>query len=295
MADVIRWNSAFFIAIPVSQCNIAFVTSDFSEVKDLWDGVPPELDELRKQAIYGTAERLTPQDCITRYVGHKAGLKDLLVVSSNITTNDGLSLTTNSSSSILSSSSLGGGVDWAISGSWMCSARAHPGEISKTFCTEQSLLPNAANWTLFGVRFRGLNDVDKAFWSKVDHCVTAGQPRDMDDKCALRMSSAILDMVCILNLVKCVCIFLTAHHYFKDERAAKKAKSPQSTSYLVTIGDAIASFLETADQSTLDMQLLGKRDFARNKWPDSRCARQPKERRWYQAATPRRWLITASL
>lgn len=189
-----------------------------------WDYSEPNLGRLRENAR--NAERLSKKVCIERYAGQKAGLMDLLVVSANISTHDGLSFSLNNHSSLLSNFTTGGGADWAIAGSWMCSARARPGELSRAFCTADSL--NAATWTLFGVHFRGLDDVDKLFWSQVDYCVTGGDVRPMDDKCALRLSSAILLIVCTLNFCKRACISYTAWLHRQHQKATNGGKYTHS-------------------------------------------------------------------
>ncbi|KAF2832068.1 hypothetical protein CC86DRAFT_462450 [Ophiobolus disseminans] len=96
-----------------------------------------------------------------------------------------------------------------------------------------------------------------------------------------------------LNLLKCVCITYT--HYLHRRSARESAtKGPP---YLVTIGDAIASFLQDEDKHTMGFNWATKRNFDKG-WPSKRPNRlisTPKSEFWFRAASKIRWGITMSL
>jgi hypothetical protein len=141
----------------------------------------------------------------------------------------------------------------------------------------------------------------------------------MEDKCAFRASLAILVIVTGLNLFKVMCIAYTARLHsqvgrtiessWQAERSGrsvvqlykrlfrKQRPSNDVAPYLVTIGDAIASFLQEEDHSTKHKGLESKKDFARG-WPEAPLSIQfarPTPSHWFWAASKTRWCVTLSL
>jgi hypothetical protein len=67
---------------------------------------------------------------------------------------------------------------------------------------------------------------------------------------------------------------------------------------LLTVGDAIASFLRFPDNFTADMCLASRRDFTSNSgdgWSTSPRQFEDKRRWKFSAATARRWVICNTL
>lgn len=195
--------------------------------------------------------------------------------------------TANASSSLLknftSISNLGS--DWSLNNDWMCTKWAPPGFLSSKACTKEFLLPQVDKWTL-------QVDWDRSIWPKVDSCIPLGEVHPMGDKCALRESSTILAIVTGLNLVKCICIAYTARLHNRFSRTKKS--QDHETLYLVTIGDAIASFLEHEDHRTKNMNLASKKEFE-NTWPDAQTSgkfENPIPTCWFWAASKSRWGVT---
>lgn len=269
-------------------------------------------------------EPINNAECIKRYAGRDGGLTDLIVVTSNLTMEDQQSFAVDNTSSLLSNfTTPGPPTDWYASNNWLCSAWKMPGERLRVWCTDQFLGPQSHNWTYHGDQ-SDFRTGSKEFWAKIDHCIPAGDAHDMDGSCALRVSTVILFTVCILNLFKCICICWVAHIHGQTSKATnpnhtssyrrafallspwarvisteapQQLQSPTSRGpdYLVTIGDAIASFLEVEDTNTIKMPVVGKDDFTGN-WPDdSTTAREPVSMQWNYAASKRRWLVTISL
>ncbi|KAF6232072.1 hypothetical protein HO173_009666 [Letharia columbiana] len=84
-------------------------------------------------------------------------------------------------------------------------------------------------------------------------------------------------VVIICNLIKTVCMSIIAW---------KQDPEP-----LVTLGDAIASFLDRPDVTTEGNCIVGKTRFENSRsWDLLLCRWDPKRLRWWRAASQRRWL-----
>ena len=151
-------------------------------------------------------------------------------------------------------------------------------------------MPRAETWTL------RKNEKETELWSKVAYCLPANGPKFMEASCALRLSPAIMIIVTGLNLFKCVCIAYTAYLHSRATRASE-SRSRKTPLYLVTIGDAMHSFLQSEDIHTRDLNCATKLDFT-GTWPTTRphtLLSKSKSAHWFQAASRARWCITMSL
>lgn len=115
-------------------------------------------------------------------------------------------------------------------------------------------------------------------------------------------------VVCICNLVKCLSfswvLFQTnktkkisqLFRYANQERIERSRRDlifKHST--LCTLGDAIASFLEIPDHTTIDLGIISWFEFKEvNKvWSGIKAVKwHPRRFRWYQAASNYRWAST---
>lgn len=124
---------------------------------------------------------------------------------------------------------------------------------------------------------------------EVEHCVTVPQK----ESCQLFFSLPICLVVLGCNLAKLVCAVLTARDQRED--------------VLLTIGDAIASFLDRPDSSTAGCCFLSKPLIAKGAqgWHESginldtdgrRLAlAPPRPHFWFQAVEKGRWILTIAL
>jgi hypothetical protein len=160
-------------------------------------------------------------------------------------------------------------------------------------------MPYNGTWTL---------DHNSGF--KVDYCLVLNNSRAMDDTCALRFSPAILVMVTVLNLFKCFCIACTLYFHWHDrytistqrssaadERHGGNLAQKQNLLHLVTLGDAIASFLDEEDECTKDMDLSTLETYKRG-WPSTRHSDlrgRPGYVYRFHAASKLRWFTTLSV
>ncbi|RMY46955.1 hypothetical protein D0865_08957 [Hortaea werneckii] len=164
---------------------------------------------------------------------------------------------------------------------WICLDAGHNIEVDNVrSCDIGPVQKNSSNWTI--------NQL------KIDYCLAeVAQPR-----CKLQFSLPMLATVILMNACKSICMFLTL---WKHRSAT-----------LVTIGDALSSFLEQPDELTKSRCLMGKVDLRRGpmhwrmlSWygptprpnikPDPVTFRAPLRRRWFAAASFKRWFLTMGL
>ena len=96
--------------------------------------------------------------------------------------------------------------------------------------------------------------------------------------CKLQFSLVIMIVVIICNLIKTICMGTIAW---------KQDPEP-----LVTLGDAISSFLDRPDVTTEGNCIIGRTRLENNKpWDSISSIWEPKRLRWFRAASLRRWLV----
>ena len=111
---------------------------------------------------------------------------------------------------------------------------------------------------------------------------------------------SVMVMVCGLNFVKVTCRVYTLILFRKGAKDSDQTslESPEGDHSLVTVGDAVASFLKRPDKHTKYLPLVTKHDFVKGRWPASgndgiatRYRRLSHVQLWYKAPTRRRWLL----
>ncbi|KAK0259970.1 hypothetical protein LTR01_004511 [Friedmanniomyces endolithicus] len=146
-----------------------------------------------------------------------------------------------------------------------------------TNCDISGARNNAATWTMLG--------------AKIEYCLAQIAP----SHCKLQFSMQILITVILMNACKSACMFLTLYR--------------QKDATLVTIGDALSSFLDRPDPLTKDRCLMAKVDVHNGplRWRASGVKNTPNtkplpvtyyaplRRRWFAGATVLRWCITIGL
>ena len=156
---------------------------------------------------------------------------------------------------------------------WMCPTTiVYVGAQSRQNCDVNKALSDAGEWTLSSKFFfnssyqrhhsiqstsTGLEQLNIDY--SVDYCLS----ERVQERCKLQFSLAILIVVMACNLIKAICMFLVL----------RTQESPP----LVTLGDAIASFLEFPDRFATGNAVEGKSRF------------------WFRTASVRRWLCCTIL
>ena len=108
----------------------------------------------------------------------------------------------------------------------------------------------------------------------IDYCLTREWPK----KCRLQFSLIILCVVIVGNCIKAACMLATLCVDIEG---------------LVTIGDAISSFLKTPDETTIGMCIVNRRTIKNTSWKEISRATIPWKVRshfWLQALSTARWL-----
>ena len=111
------------------------------------------------------------------------------------------------------------------------------------------------------------------FETPIDYCTV----QETDEKCILQFSLPVMLIIIVCNLIKTVCMILVL---------LEGGSRP-----LLTLGDAIASFLNKPDPATKNICLADKYFFRKKIWQESVLTWKPKRHRWLRAASITRWLV----
>ena len=117
----------------------------------------------------------------------------------------------------------------------------------------------------------GMEDGTVAY---VDYCVS----KVVREHCKLQFSLTIMIVVIVCNMIKTVCMVMIS---WKQE--------PEP---LVTLGDAIASFLDRPDVTTENKCIAGRTRFEGTTYWGLLLSRwHPEHLRWFRAASRKRWIV----
>jgi hypothetical protein len=131
-------------------------------------------------------------------------------------------------------------------------------------------------------RARKLNPTAwRPFGRDVNYCLS----EPVVQKCKLQYLTNLGGVIVAFNFIKLLVLLVA----FID---SNRANSP-----LLTIGDAIASFLETPDETTRLLDLMGWKDIHwwKNERPTSTFRYRSRTKRWWSAVSSRRWTLTLLL
>ncbi|KAH0556332.1 hypothetical protein GP486_005741 [Trichoglossum hirsutum] len=149
-----------------------------------------------------------------------------------------LTATENNGSSLISAY-VGGGYDsgsWGTSASWICDAYGKWRAWAR-WCSLDWASTFADHWLQ-----PGLTENDPKVL--VDHCLVGDQGNN-NERCGIHYSSYILVIVCVCTISEAMVVFLIWRNQRKIATVDKQTKMRQTT--MVTIGDAIANFLQEPD------------------------------------------------
>ena len=145
-------------------------------------------------------------------------------------------------------------------------------------CDPSGVTASDQNWSMIwpeavGSGVDGGQD-DRNGTLSIQYCLS----KRVEEHCKLQFSLAIMIAVIICNLIKTICMSIIAW---------KQDPEP-----LVTLGDAIASFLDRPDVMTEGNCIAGRTRFEDSKsWGLCLSRWHPKRLRWFRAASKRRWLV----
>ncbi len=146
---------------------------------------------------------------------------------------------------------------------WLCNAHTF-----NAACTTQQANSFESSWQIFLPNY------------PIETCYSETVPPPL---CKLEYGSLLVCIVLICNVVKTVCMSITARKLWRLDNPI-----------LATIGDATASFLEMPDQTTSCCCLMDGRsiDAWKKKMPVRNIYRPPKTLRFFRAASLTRWSST---
>ncbi|KAI2466422.1 hypothetical protein F4781DRAFT_434395 [Annulohypoxylon bovei var. microspora] len=313
------WNCVIFSAIPVTKYQVALATADFRLDPQPWNntwitngvfwstydeavGRADHTSALRSMLLENRLEHLDRQACIERYIDTDIRHKDVVVVTSNISMSQGLSLVpgNKNSSLIYMMATFSIRSKWMWTSAWMCSSW-HSNTIStgmgQPWCSREFLLPHADDWLLKSWQQDSSGTVIREVLFDVDYCLSAGVEQ-VHAGCAIRYSSVLIFVVTLMNAVKLACLWLV---WKIHKRSKKDGREYQS---LVTLGDAIENFLRHEDESTKELTFLERVDCTGKSFPvpetpqtkdaaiNLRISRLRYPIRWFRATALSLWAAT---
>ncbi|KAK5654585.1 hypothetical protein OQA88_7214 [Cercophora sp. LCS_1] len=273
------YNSALFSSFSASQYVVLSATEQFTVVNTTLNTMEPfpwiklrrglgrqwmdfTSDQLRAKANTGQLQRLENSDCVRAYAQpFQSALSNLVLVMENTTQtpkyNDVLDFHVPDSSAVDAC-----GLRQAFY--WICESVPDPKPRCSP-CEEQvpEILETASvEWVVWG--------------NRVSYCLSEPAP----DQCKLFFSTATAVMINVISFFKLVCIVLV-YWAIRD--------TP-----LLTVGDAVASYMECPDRTTEGLGAVGRTDFeyrvnaivVKPGWPD--LGQPPKgyeemRKRWLEA------------
>ncbi|KAI0896558.1 hypothetical protein F4806DRAFT_431333 [Annulohypoxylon nitens] len=147
--------------------------------------------------------------------------------------------------------------------------------ITDSTSTDSSLISTSESGTQL-TTFASNNDITAPDGSKVQYCLAR---TSTPQTCSVNLSGSILGIAVILNLASLISMAVIL---------ARSSFAP-----LVTLGDAIRSFLRHPDPTTANAALLSKKDVRQGHWAFSEAQYFfPATHYWFQTPSLPRWALT---
>lgn len=288
-----------FTSIPWVSYPIAYATSDVIERADIWalshpivplnlprpsvDRQPPDTVSNRYQnvssvyALHSLAKEFTRwerKECLENYIDPLKATRAVLLVSSNVTAaqNNGSSLV---------GTWISGWYAWNRDDQWICRVSDMDSPQSKKWCTWERANQFIDEWAV-----RTFDNTTML----VDHCLV-GEAGDNNQRCGLHYSAYILPIVCVSTLSEGLLILWTWSR-LRNPEDNPKVKT------LITMGDAVAEFLETPfavedsetySGSDVDSPRVDSLNIQASPWsPEQRLS-------WLKAVDPKTWTFSLLL
>ncbi|KAL9034312.1 MAG: hypothetical protein Q9180_005478 [Flavoplaca navasiana] len=161
---------------------------------------------------------------------------------------------------------------------WMCDLYpdAQHG-INNEQCRLEVLLPKATKWAIRSNRRNFPNYGMPWQPDPVDYCLS----RRVKEECRLQFSLALLIVVIICNFVKAACMIVIVYRH--------------DAVPLITLGDAIASFLDDPDSITQGNCVAPQGSFQKRKWTRQPRSWATKRAYWFSSSSWTRWTLYNTL
>ena len=261
------YNSAVFSTLCVREYGVVAVTAEFLDgapfnssepTYDVIDDTMPIYENYQSnKTSFG---RLENKECVKTYsTPALSAYADLLLMTNySNATNSYLMSETGVCPTILGRSN-------DCSSNWMCSIPM------ENYCNMSDLNKHPQSWSMGVIpAYESNEDIPVS----IDYCLA----QKVEEHCKLQFSLAIMLIVILCNLVKTICIGMIA--WKRDWRP------------LVTLGDALASFLDRPDLTTEGNCLVERARFeSQEVWSRAPSRWEKRPSRWHRTASRRRWLL----
>ena len=221
-----------------------------------------DLDDIPLQRLRNASnwQRLDNRACILAYAQPFVSTRgDLLAITSDLDASEPAIVVTDYD--IPLGNVAGNGLPYE----WICQYSTKDDDV----CDTGPLLKNPSSWTLQNGSY---HDIYGFTNYTIDYCLS----KSVEEHCRLQFSPVIMLIVIICNLTKMICMVLTLRY--------------QNSQPLVTLGDAITSFLDNPDPITKQQCLATKDKFLTCDWAPGAVRWRTLRRRWFAGASLRRWL-----
>ena len=276
------YNSTFYAAIATNDYNILFATEDFVNGGGYDTSKFPTTSAQNITFFQDSAKtwvNLSNHDCIRNYANDfVTKYANVIAVVSNETTASDDSLL----SLAVNELPTGGYLDPSFDPyAWICNDTQ---TTNKTGIHDR----NSAGFVPCASQVRALENIANTWWKssgyQISHCLA----EEIKPDCHLHFSPHLMGPVILMNIIKCLVSFYVAF---------RMVDAP-----LVTLGDAIQSFIKQPDSTTTGMCLTtaheAERTFSRtaaHMAPRPPTAYQAQRHRWAKVITKRQWILVSCL
>ncbi|KAG4441757.1 hypothetical protein IFR05_002748 [Cadophora sp. M221] len=288
------YNSIVFSGVKINQYAILSVTSSFMDENALksvdWAGfnttgpkfttaLNPNrkiISEMHQQLYSGNYTKLDELDCVDAYAPQLQTGHGNVILVSNVTGK--LPIKTLQYSDLKSSVyETAWGYTFDTSG-WICGAENATTVLQNGGYWSAAEECNSDKHAYYGTSTHSW----LPFGTKVDYCLA----QNVVPQCKVFASLSLIFLVLMMGLLKLVVMAVAFFHI--------------DSAPLLTLGDAIASFMENADQYTRNMCLCSSENFRiwaykNTEWTPQLRPWVKKTRRWYSMIRVRRWILSWSL
>ena len=237
-----------------------------------WKSAYESVNQLQQQAANFT--RWENAECIDYYSDWRQSTSNVVVV------------TTVSASAAGNQSLISGllsadpSINFPFSGIWMCEISGKGG-VGDCRSSLPGSMPDAQDWTVLAG--------DRNASNRVEYCLV-GEPGNNDERCSMMFSVPVFITVQVCIFIACLLISLTAWRCRSVQVDNVARGAPDSNAMLVTLGDAVAAFLNVASCGEVEETCAGRTNFqlSKEKWELRRS-------RWFRAVSKRTWLVSMLL
>ncbi|KAL4914503.1 hypothetical protein BDW62DRAFT_204519 [Aspergillus aurantiobrunneus] len=281
------WNSTLFASVPFTIFDGAIATSDFLWATDRWNASTTEgsmrpMKTSYEERIYNLQDsarnftRLDKLSCRELYVNSLKTTGDVILIAKNLTSAQ------NNGSSLIQGW-INGLASWDYANFWVCGEGTRDGSLPSDYCTRDKAMSLADNWTIATWEAPHYQHVE------IDYCLIGDQAAN-DQRCGFHFSSPAMGVVSVFTLVGSILIFLVGR--------------TQKGNLMVTLGDAISSFLEEPeplDKQKTDTQSAQLQSCFVNRFrgrrnqtvsPKSTAWLPRPSISWFHAVSKRRWILS---